>query len=428
MMKSRAFTLFTTAIFCALPVSSGFAQNSQNHNQPPSYQVITLGTPLGGAFAIGMSVNARGWVGGYGNLATNAAQHAVLWRSGSAKDLGTLGGPNSALYGTYSGFAETSKTDPLGQDFCAYGDYLICLPFVLGFDSLIPLPTLGGNSAVAYWNNNVGQTVGVSLSAEQDPGCLVNGQPQPPFYLFQASLPAIWEYGRVRTVPLLSGDSAGEISGINDFGETVGFSGDCLDISLHAWLSKNGKTINLGSLGGVLGSTAASINNFGEVTGNSDLAGDATYHAFLWRNGEMTDLGTLPGDYSSYGNSINDLGQIVGDSCDINDNCRPFLWENGTMTDLNTLIPANSSLYLLDASTINDLGEIVGYAADQTTATYPAFLAIASHGKNFGQAAAVQADSLAGVALPAGVRLAARGRLQRDRFRSRPNQPRPHDD
>ena len=43
------------------------------------------------------------------------------------------------------------------------------------------------------------------------------------------------------------------------------------------------------------------------------------------------------------------------------------------MIDLNTLIPANSNLYLLDASTINDLGEIVGYAYDETTGNLPLF-------------------------------------------------------
>jgi probable HAF family extracellular repeat protein len=246
----------------------------------------------------------------------------------------------------------------------------------------------------------------------------VNGQPQPPFYEIQAFLPAIWEYGGVRTIPLLSGDSEGEIDGINDFGEAVGYSGNCLNVSLHAWLWKNGKTTNLGGLGGVLGSEATSINNLGAVTGTSDLTGDETSHAFLWREGEMTDLGTLPGDYSSYANSINDLGQIVGVSCDINGNCRPFLWESGTMTDLNTLISANSSLYLLDASIINDFGEIVGYASDQTTGTYPAFLAIVSHGKNADQASVVQASAFARVALPAGIRRAARQGLLRERFRS----------
>jgi hypothetical protein len=39
------------------------------------------------------------------------------------------------------------------------------------------------------------------------------------------------------------------------------------------------------------------------------------------------------------------------------------LWQNGVMTDLNTLIPADSPLYLIEATgTINDQGEIAGIA------------------------------------------------------------------
>jgi probable HAF family extracellular repeat protein len=378
-MTSKTLTLFLTAFMTQqIPVARAQSQAPKVH--PPSYAVINLGTPLGGQFSTATSVNVLGWVGGYGNLSTNTNQHALLWRNGNAKDLGTLGGPDSALYGTYSGFSETSKLDPLGQDFCAYGTHLICLPFLLGADSLIPLTTLGGDNAVAYANNNIGQVAGTAQAATADPACLVDGQPQPPFYTVQTFLPAVWQFGHVKSIPLLPGDSEGETAAINDLGEAVGFSGGCLTGSVHAWLWKEGKVTNLGSLGGQTGNAAASINNFGEITGNADLTGDATYHAFLWRNGVMMDLGTLSGDYSSYGNSINDEGQIVGESCDSNTNCRPFFWENGVMMDLNSLVTNGSNLYLLDALTINDLGEIVGYASDQTTGTTPAFLATVSNG------------------------------------------------
>jgi len=421
-MKSKVLKLFTIAVFVALPVSIGLAQNQQPKNHPPQYTVVDLGTPLGGFFAIGMSINSLGWVGGYANLPSNTSQHAALWLYGSTIDLGTLGGPNSALYGTYSGFAETSGSDPLGQDFCEYGDYLICLPFVLNFNSLVPLPTLGGYSAVAFGNNDLNQVVGTSLTATQDPSCLVDGQPQPPFYKRQGALPAIWENGRIKPLAPLPGDSRGTAYAINDRGQVVGWSGDCVsNTTAHALLWNNGKVVNLGSLGGVTNNVAASINNLVEVTGNSDLSGDATYHAFLWRNGKMTDLGTLPGDYLSYGNAINDEGQIVGASCDINGNCRPFLWENGTMIDLNTLIPANSNLYLLDASTINDLGEIVGYAYDATTGNLPAFLAVVCRDCNEAQAAAVSAA--AKVALPDNVRKLVQQRLKSGRFGVRMTQP-----
>ena len=152
------------------------------------------------------------------------------------------------------------------------------------------------------------------------------------------------------------------------------------------------------------------------MTGNSDLLGDATYHAFLWQNDVMTDLGTLAGDYSSYGNSINDEGQIVGVSCDINGNCSPFLWQNGTMTDLNTLIPTNSNLYLLSASTINDRGEIVGYAYDQTTGTLPAFLAVVSSDATSGEISAASAGAADKISLPDNIRELLRRGWEKRRF------------
>jgi probable HAF family extracellular repeat protein len=72
----------------------------------------------------------------------------------------------------------------------------------------------------------------------------------------------------------VAGDSEGEVVTINDFGAIAGYSGNCLSVSLHARLWKDGKLINLGSLGGVLGSEATSINSLSEITGTSDLAGD----------------------------------------------------------------------------------------------------------------------------------------------------------
>jgi hypothetical protein len=46
------------------------------------------------------------------------------------------------------------------------------------------------------------------------------------------------------------------------------------------------------------------------------------------------------------------------------------------MYDMNTLIPANSSLDLLEANVIDDFGNIAGEAYDAITGTYPAFSAV----------------------------------------------------
>jgi probable HAF family extracellular repeat protein len=139
-------------------------------------------------------------------------------------------------------------------------------------------------------------------------------------------------------------------------------------------LWQDGRVINLGSLGGVENNEGVDINNQGQVVGYSDLAGDATGHAFLWQKGVMTDLGTLPGDYGSDGDGINDQGQVVGGSWDSSGD-RAYIWQNGVMTDLNTLIPANSPLYLIEATgTINDQGWIAGIATQLSSGQTHAFL------------------------------------------------------
>jgi probable HAF family extracellular repeat protein len=50
---------------------------------------------------------------------------------------------------------------------------------------------------------------------------------------------------------------------------------------------------------------------------------------------------------------------VVGFSIDANGSTA-FLWQDNVIRDLNTLIPSDSPLHLLSASSINDAGEITG--------------------------------------------------------------------
>ena len=153
---------------------------------------------------------------------------------------------------------------------------------------------------------------------------------------------------------------------------------------------------------------AVDINNQGQVVGTAGLPADtdSSFHAFLWQNDVLTDLGTLPGDVGSSGDGINSKGQVVGGSFDVDGNFRAFLWENGVMMDLNTLIPADSPLFLLEATgTINSRGQIAGIALQISTGELHAFLATPSTG-GFASESATLGETSRGpkVVLPENVR------------------------
>jgi probable HAF family extracellular repeat protein len=261
------------------------------------------------------------------------------------------------------------------------------------------LPTPGGNQGAAYGANNKGQVVGLAENSSHDAKCV------PPQQLDIEAV--IWEPERkeVSELPPLPGDTIGGAFAINDEGQVVGGSGPTCGFLpfftiylAHAVLWRDGKAIDLGSLGGAQNNYAEVINNRGQVIGNSDLPGDNTGHGFLWQDGVMTDLGTLPYplNFSSSAADINEKGQVTGVSCDSSFSvCHGFIWENGVMTDLNNLLlPPGSPLQVADCCGINDQGEIAVDLFEPSTGNTTAYLAIPcddAHADDEGCLAAVQA-------------------------------------
>jgi probable HAF family extracellular repeat protein len=377
-MKSQSLLSLSAWLLAALaaPLTDA-AQDAQQRSIPAAqYTVTDLGTLSGGNFSQPFFITKNGRVAGSSNLA-DGSSHAVVWASKRAADLGTLGGSNSIAFGVDDhgqavGEAETSASDPNGEDFCGFGTHLICLPFESANGVMNPLPTLGGNNGVAIAISKWGEVAGFAENSIPDPGC-----PAPQVLHFK---PVVWEKGVIHKLPTFGRDPDGVAQQINNYGQVVGGSGACATfntiylynlVAVHALLWENGKATDLGNLGGQTGQAggniALDINNVGQVVGNSDLQGDTTFHAFLWtRKTGMQDLGTLSGDVASLGISINDAGAVVGASLDANFNPRAFLWEEGVMTDLNTLIAGDSSLYLLTGCSINSRGEITGLGLTST--------------------------------------------------------------
>jgi len=397
-MKFRILTCQTTiAVLIAMTLSLPLAaQDQAGHSEQSRYRVVSLGIPLGGSAAGAAAINNLGWVAGDSNLTGDLTQHAELWVYGYPIDMGTLGGPNSAvlwpglnIWGEAVGISDTSATDPLGESwscgafFPASHTGHTCVGFKWQWGvGMTALPTLGGNNGFATSVNSSGQVVGWAENTVHDPTCVA-----PQVLQFEA---VVWGPGQhqMQQLPPYSGDPDGAATGINDNGQVIGISGICQNAvgnqtAIHALLWQHGTVTNLGNLGGYAWNTPMALNNHGQIVGFSDLPGDQhganpNFHAFLWTQSRgIQDLGTLPGDAISEALGINDQGQVVGVSYGAGfTNPRAFLWQDGVMTDLNTLIPSGSSLYLQAAQEINDLGEIVGQASDQTTGNAPAFLLI----------------------------------------------------
>ena len=339
--------------------------------QTTGYTVADLGAV--GAAGQPFYVTSNGLVSGAAAAANGHGYRAVFWYRGIKNELGTFGGPNSTAYGVnvwgqIVGWAETSDTDPNGEDFCGFGSHHVCLPFVSLFGLMIPLPTLGGKNGTANAINSRGQAAGFAETSRFDSTC-----PAPQKLQFK---PVVWSFGGARELPTVGGDAEGIAYSINESGQVVGASGACAAFNpislvslqpLHALLwDANGSVTDLGNLGGTghgQGISASAINNQGHVVGASDLPGDRTFHAYLWTKATgMQDLGTLLGDAASAAIGINDAGDIVGVSLDDSFTPRAFVRQSGVMRDLNSMVPANTPLHLLTACSINARGEIIGIA------------------------------------------------------------------
>lgn len=348
------------------------------------YYVIRLGT-LGGSASSANSVNDLGWIGGLSKIGGNAAIHAALWLKGRKVNLGTLGGPNSALgwpvksvRGELAGFSDLAQADPLAENFCALGSGNLCAGFTWSDNALTALGTLGGNNSFASSVNNAGRVVGFAETSVRDSSC---GSPQVLDYYG-----TVWNRnGKPAVLAPPSGDTVSQAFAINDAGATAGASGPCGPPNnvgygtAHAvtW-SPSGAPTALDSLGGTTANIATAINRSGYVVGQSALTGNTTYHAVAWQQRGITDLGTLPGDALSEALGLNDKDQVVGYSCDSGGNCRGFIWQNGSMIDLNVLV--HSALDIVYAGDVNDKGWIVGQAVDLKSGQAPAVLLIPANG------------------------------------------------
>ncbi|HZX40699.1 MAG TPA: hypothetical protein VFE93_02600, partial [Myxococcaceae bacterium] len=248
-----------------------------------SYVVIPLAS-LGGTVSQGNSINDLGWVGGLSAQAGDATVHATIWRGRTPTDLGTLGGPNSAVLwpsknviGLVAGVAETNQDQPLGETWSCRFFFpsrtgKTCLGVVWEHGNIRALPTWGGENGFATSANNFRQIVGWAETQVLDPSC--TGRQKRQF------IAALWGPGKdeMHELPPLSGDSTSAATGINDRGQAIGISGAC-GIAVggvsarRAVMWEGGSITDLGTLGGEGWNTPMALNAWGDVVGFANAPG-----------------------------------------------------------------------------------------------------------------------------------------------------------
>jgi probable HAF family extracellular repeat protein len=389
----------------AIPVSLAAQDTAELHqaHRYHHYQLVDIG-PFGGpdsSFALGGTrvLNNSGIAVGSADTSTLDplcvyfnfdcyVSAGFKWQDGVVSNLGALAGSNSGQplwvndNGLVAGFSENG-IDPL-TGAAAFEAIL------WGKDgNLSDLGTLGGNQSLANAVNNRGQVAGAALNAIPDSytGTFlfsVSGATQAHAFRWTKSQ-GMQDLG---TLPG-STDSAAFL--INERGQIAGASftnttpNPVLDAcsfwsqnlpTLDPFLWKDGKMIDLGTLGGACGQPF-SLNNHGQVAGFSYLAGEQSCRPFLWdKRGGMKDLGTLGGD-SGQANFVNDAGEVVGKAnlpdgvgCDQFTPEHGFLWKNGVMTDLGA--PGGDPCS--SAQAINSKHQIVGLGWDcQNNFPYPGY-------------------------------------------------------
>jgi len=179
----------------------------------------------------------------------------------------------------------------------------------------------------------------------------------------------LWKKGQAQSLPLVGTDPDGFANGINDQGQAVGYSGNCI-AATHAVMWKNDTAFQLQDLGVARSNIANAINSLGQSVGQVRRADGSARVAALWQpDGTLTVLDQhsckciLSGDLASFATGINNRGQVVGSTIDSDNNwSHGFIWQNNVMTDLNTLIPGDSNLLIISASNIDERGQISGMA------------------------------------------------------------------
>jgi len=302
------------------------------------------------------------------------------------RDLGTLGGPQSSLFGgsqvinsngvvAFGG--DTSISDP---NYPNYNPLLGQDPFIQHAirwhkgvkTDLGTLP--GGWSSYSGWITDNGLNSGIAEDGSIDP---VTGWP--------ATHAVLWQKHKIVDMGTLPGGYEAGATAVNSAGQAAGFASNTItdqysffgwgtQSRAFRWTASEGMK-DIGDLGGP-DAAAWLQNEVGQIAGQSYINSTPnsystecgskvpTVDTFLWDKGIMNDLPRL-GGLCSAANGINSSGQVAGFSYANALYPHAVLWSMGNdgkyaLQDLGDFGAPGSKAFW-----INDAGEVVGYAQDQ---------------------------------------------------------------
>jgi probable HAF family extracellular repeat protein len=313
----------------------------------------TLGGYSSGLFELNGSGDGAGFseTGALDPLTAFPEAHAAISEGGRLTDLGTLGGYESWATGInsrgeVSGFASNSTPDPYAQLFSPYPTATQLRAVIWHGGKARDLGTLGGPDSIGGFLDGRGDAAGESFT-NSTPNATTGIPTMDPF---------LWRNGVMHDLGGLGG-VVGMATWMNNHGQVVGGSDLAGDQAVHPFLWNGHRLVDLGTLGGDF-AVATWVNDPGSVVGFSAVPGNQAYHAFLWKHGIMQDLPPTDADLCSGASAINARGQVVGaEGPCFGESQNAMLWENGSGLDLNTLI-APSPLHLTEALFIAANGEI----------------------------------------------------------------------
>jgi probable HAF family extracellular repeat protein len=196
--------------------------------------------------------------------ASSHDSHTYIWQSGVLTDLGTLGGNSSKGSvindsGQIAGLSQIQAVDPNGFVACggSPGSQMVHA-FLFENGKMKDIGTLGGYDSAANAINDRGQVGGGSdVSTAIDP---TTGYPR--------HHPYLWTNGVMRDLGTLGGQFGFDEQVTND-GSVVGFTTLAGEQHAHAFLWQNGVMSDLGVLPGDTDSDANYMNGLGQVIGFS---------------------------------------------------------------------------------------------------------------------------------------------------------------